>query len=175
MMPIDRRAASRYARSVGWFVSAVPVEIPAPRTAGFAALLAGARQGLESGRGQAQVHHLRARQLLGGADTAATTYRAVSFFSYLDFRHVPGTGHPSLRTAAVHVSSSATNGSFFWFHRDHDGLHLNTLHPDTPQAHRTIGSLVTTLQRTLRAFTNQPRTSHRRHGQNQRPHQHDGP
>ncbi|UFQ99921.1 condensation domain-containing protein [Streptomyces sp. Go40/10] len=156
MMPVDRRRDSRYSRSVGWFVSAVPVEIPAPRTAGFAALLARARHGLEAGRAQAQVHHLRARQLLGDADTAATAYRAVSFFSYLDFRQVPGAGHPSMRAAAVHVWSPATTGSFFWFHRDHDGLHLNTLHPDTPQAHRTIGSLVTTLQGTLHAFTNQP-------------------
>ncbi|MFF8478452.1 condensation domain-containing protein [Streptomyces sp. NPDC015414] len=155
MMPVDRRRASRYARSVGWFISAVPVEIPAPRTAGFAALLAGARQGLEAGRGQARVHHLRAQQLLGDTATFATAYRAVSFFSYLDFRHVPEAGHPSMRTAAVHVWSPATNGSFFWFHRDHDGLHLNTLHVATPQAHRTIGSLVTTFQRTLRAFTDQ--------------------
>ncbi|MEW2373922.1 condensation domain-containing protein [Streptomyces sp. NPDC006656] len=153
MMPTDRRRASRYTHSVGWFINAVPLEIPAPRTAGFAALLAGARQGLEAGRAQAQVHHLRARQLLSGTGTSPTADRAVSFFSYLDFRRVPGAGHPSMRAAAVHVWSAATSGSYFWFHRDHDGLHLNTLYTATPQAHRTVGSLVTTLQRVLHAFT----------------------
>lgn len=153
LMPINRRGPDRYSRSIGWFVNAVPIEVPAPPRAPFATLMAGARKGYEAGRRQAAVHSARAQELLGHADETATDSRPVTFFSYLDFRTAPGAEHPSTRTARVHLSYPASDATFFWFHRSHDGLHLNTLHADTPRARHTVSSLVRRLTRTLHTIT----------------------
>ncbi|MGW6877827.1 condensation domain-containing protein [Streptomyces xanthophaeus] len=160
LLPINRRGRHQYSHSVGWFINAIPVEIPAPRRAPFATLIAMARQHYEAARQQADIHSVRAQQLLGHADDTGADYRPVSFFSYVDFRTAPGAGHPATRTATVHVWSSACNGSLFWFHRNQSGLHLNTLHADTRRARRTADSLVHMLTRTLRSFADEHR-SHR--------------
>ncbi|MGW0964700.1 condensation domain-containing protein [Streptomyces sp. NPDC002516] len=152
LMPINRRGPGPYRHSIGWFVNAVPIEIPAPRRAPFDTLIAGARQGCEAGRRQPAVHSVRAQELLGRADDSATDHRPAVFFSYLDFRTAPGAEHPSTRSARVHLWYPASNGSFFWFHRNHTGLYLNTLHADTSRARSTVGSLVHGLTRTLRGF-----------------------
>ncbi|WP_432021141.1 condensation domain-containing protein [Streptomyces sp. 1222.5] len=152
LMPINRRGPGQYSHSIGWFVSAVPLEIPAPRHAPLNTLMARAGQGYEAGRRQAAVQSARAQQLLGHADDTATDDRPALFFSYLDFRTAPGAEHPTTRAARVHLWYPASNGTFFWFHRTHSGLHLNTLHADTPRARRTVSSLVHRLTRTLRTF-----------------------
>ncbi|MFD8736046.1 condensation domain-containing protein [Streptomyces sp. NPDC059618] len=156
LMPLNRRGPDRYRRSIGWFVNAVPIEIPAPRRAPLDVLVAGARQGYEAARRQAAVHSVRAQQLLGRADDTATDDHPAVLFSYLDFRTAPGAEHPSTHAARVHLWYPASDGSFFWFHRTHGGLHLNTLHADTSRARRTVNSLVEGLTRTLRAFAGVP-------------------
>ncbi|GAA5074527.1 condensation domain-containing protein [Streptomyces similanensis] len=150
LMPINRRGPGQHSHSLGWFVSAVPIAIPAPRHASTDALMARAGQGYEAARRQAAVQSARAQQLLGHADDTATDDRPALFFSYLDFRTVPGAEHPTNRAARVHLWYPASNGTFFWFHRNHSGLHLNTLHADTPLARRTVGCLVRRLTRRLR-------------------------
>ncbi|MFE6766382.1 condensation domain-containing protein [Streptomyces sp. NPDC057689] len=152
LMPLNRRGPDRYTHSIGWFVNAVPIEIPAPRQATFATLIAGARKACEAGRRHADVHSTRAQQLLGHTDDTTTDHHPVAFFSYLDFRTAPGSAHPSTRTTRVHLWSPASNAVFLWFHRNHTGLHLNTLHADTPHAQRTVDSLTRRITRTLRAF-----------------------
>ncbi|MGW6568440.1 condensation domain-containing protein [Streptomyces sp. NPDC054975] len=152
LMPINRRGRHRYSRSIGWFINAVPVEIPAPRRASLATRLALASAGYQPARRQADVHSVRAQQLLRPTADTGDVSRPVSFFSYLDFRTAPDAEHPSTRTATVHVWSSACNGNLLWFHRNHDGLHLNTLHADTPLARRTTDSLAHRLLRTLHSF-----------------------
>ncbi|MFE7573351.1 condensation domain-containing protein [Streptomyces sp. NPDC057521] len=152
LMPLNRRGPDRYAHSIGWFVNAVPIEIPAPRQATLATLIAGACKGYEAGRGQADVHSTRALQLLGHTNDTTTDHHPLAFFSYLDFRTASGSEHPSTRTARVHLWSPASNANFFWFHRNHTGLRLNTLHADTPRAQRTVDSLIQGITRTLRAF-----------------------
>ncbi|MDI3408903.1 condensation domain-containing protein [Streptomyces cavernicola] len=152
LMPLNRREPDRYSHSVGWFVNAVPIEIPAPRQAPFNTLIAQALQGYEAGRRHVAVASARAQELLGYAEDTATDHHPVNFFSYLDFRTAPGAEHPSTRTARVHLWYPASNGTFFWFHRNHSGLHLNTLHADTPRARHTVNALVHRLIRTLRAY-----------------------
>ncbi|MEU5231730.1 condensation domain-containing protein [Streptomyces anulatus] len=153
LMPINRRGQHRYSRSIGWFINAVPLAIPAPRSASLASRLALARAGYEPARQQADVHSVRAQQLLRSADATSEVHRPVSFFSYLDFRTAQGAEHPSTRTATVHAWSSACNGSLLWFHRNHSGLHLNSLHADTPLARQTTDSLAHRLVRTLLSFS----------------------
>ncbi|MFD9454164.1 condensation domain-containing protein [Streptomyces sp. NPDC059985] len=155
LMPLNRRGRHRYSHSVGWFVNAVPVEIPAPRQASLTTRLTLARAGYEPARRQADVHSVRAQQLLGSPDDTGAAHRPVSFFSYLDFRTAPGAEHPATRSARAHVWSAACNGNLLWFQRNHTGLHLNALHADTPRARDTMDSLVRTLIRTLRSFTDQ--------------------
>ncbi|WP_327309210.1 condensation domain-containing protein [Streptomyces sp. NBC_01298] len=153
LMPINRRGRNRYSRSIGWFINALPLAIPAPRRASLATRLALARAGYEPARQQADVHSVRAQQLLRRADATSDAHRPASFFSYLDFRTTPGAEHPSTRTATVHVWSPACNGSFLWFHRNHSGLHLNSLHADTPLARQTTDSLAHRLVRNLLSFS----------------------
>ncbi|MEU2250583.1 hypothetical protein [Streptomyces sp. NPDC019224] len=156
LVPVSLRGRHQYARSIGWFVNAVPVEIPAPRHLPLTALLPLARTAFEAGRQQADIHLVRAQRLLGHTDDPVAAYPSVSFLSYLDYRTAPGAEHPATSAAAVHLWSPACNGNLSWFHRTRSGLHLNTLHPDTPRARRTVASLVRTLSRTLRTLADGP-------------------
>ncbi|WP_331725972.1 condensation domain-containing protein [Streptomyces sp. NBC_01012] len=157
LVPVNRRGRHQYARSVGWFVNAVPVEIPAPHHTPLTAVIPLARAAFDAGRHQADVHLVRAQQLLGRTNGIEADTSSVNFLSYLDFRTAPGAEHAATRTAAVHVWSPACNGNLAWMHRTHSGLHLNTLHPDTPRARRTVASLMRTLSRTLRTLAEEPR------------------
>ncbi|MFF2364259.1 condensation domain-containing protein [Streptomyces sp. NPDC058122] len=153
LMPLNRRGRGQYEDALGWFVNAVPIEVPVPRRSCLGELVAGARKAHAAARAHADVHYVRAWQLLAPADTPGTGYRPVCFFSYLDFRGTPGDRHPAMHGMAVHVWASAANGIFLWLHRNHSGLHLNALYADTPQARHTTTALNGALVRTLHRFT----------------------
>lgn len=145
LMPLDRRGG-RYRDAAGWFVNAVPVEVAAPRGSSFAELMAQARKAYAPARRCADVHYLRAWELLAPERIAR---RPVSFLSYVDFRGTPGA---ALRPS-VHVWPAAGRGIALWLHRDDDGLHLNAAYADTARARRTKQSLAGTLAWTLRDFS----------------------
>lgn len=117
-----------------------PVRIPVPPGTGFSEALTHAR----SAFARPQVHYLRAWELLSPDLSTTGGYAPVNYFSYLDFRHLPG-------RAKVHLWAAATSAVFTWFYRDESGLHVSWLHPSTPQATHSIRELSDAIRETLRA------------------------
>lgn len=154
LMLVNERGSSDHARSLGWYVNALPLTIPVPPAANFATLLRATLHECSAARTHAGVHFLRAWQLLHPSHDPTTRYwpHPVNLFSYLDLR----TPAHHLRSARLHHGVTTTNGYTSWLIRTADGLHLNALYPDTPTArrsHRTTVTTVTTLTHTLRTWS----------------------
>lgn len=144
LLPLDRRGRGHYAGAMGWFVNAVPIEPAIPYRTDLADAIARTGDAYEAARTTADVHHLRARELL--VPPGRPAQGPVSFLSYLDFRKVPGAHIPDLTS---HVWTPYADGIYLWLYRDATGLHLHARYPDTPRAGATKTALVRTLARTL--------------------------
>ncbi|MFJ5550061.1 condensation domain-containing protein [Streptomyces sp. NPDC093225] len=150
LVPVNTRGRGPGEHGMGWFVNTLPVEFPVADGMGFADVMAGAQGALDAMRAYVDAPFVRVFELLTRDQNGPQVWPfAVSFFSYLDFRRTPGAHSHVARRARKYVSTSHSNGIFFWFHRNHAGLHLNSVFVDTPQAHRTKAALVGTLVRTL--------------------------
>ncbi|MFJ9429331.1 condensation domain-containing protein [Streptomyces sp. NPDC101490] len=150
LLPVSTRDRGPGAHSMGWFVNTLPVEFRVAAGTDFAGVMAGAQSALDAMRPYAEAPFVRVFDLLTcDQDGPQVWPYAVSFFSYLDFRTTPGADRHEEWKARKYVSTSHSNGIFFWFHRNHTGLHLNSIFVDTPQARRTKTALVGTLVRSL--------------------------
>ncbi|MCX4751329.1 condensation domain-containing protein [Kitasatospora sp. NBC_01287] len=150
LLPVSTRDRGPDAQSMGWFVNTVPVEFPVTRGRGFEQVVTAARDALAAARGSTGTPFVRAFDLLTSQQCGPQVWpQAVNFFSYLDYRVTPGArGHLGWQ-ARAYVWASHSNGIFFWFHRNDTGVHLSTIHVDTPQARRTKAGFVRALTRTL--------------------------
>ncbi|MER5862964.1 condensation domain-containing protein [Kitasatospora sp. NPDC002040] len=153
LMPVNERGRGEYAEAVGWFINTLPIEFAVGPGSSFTEVLANAEQALATMRAHADVHFVKAWRLLAPVEYANLRFwpHAVNFFSYLDFRRTPGAEHHGALRPRTHVWVSGCNGLLLWLHRNDDGLHLNSIYVDTPQAARTKSALVHTLTRTLRS------------------------
>ncbi|MFJ2785138.1 condensation domain-containing protein [Streptomyces sp. NPDC093249] len=150
LLPVSTRDRGPGSQSMGWFVNTLPVEFRVAAGTDFAGVMAGAQSALDAMRPYAEAPFVRVFDLLTCEQDGPQVWPyAVSFFSYLDFRTTPGAERHEEWKARKYVSTSHSNGIFFWFHRNHTGLHLNSIFVDTPQARRTKTALVRTLVRSL--------------------------
>ncbi|MFJ3159807.1 condensation domain-containing protein [Streptomyces kanasensis] len=151
LVPVNERGRGVYEQSMGWFVNTLPIEFAVGRVEGFADTLTAAGTAFARMRAQAGVHFVQAWRLLAPAEYARLHYwpHAVNFYSYIDFRRMPGAAHHAGQRARMHVWVSGCNGILHWFHRAEDGLHVNSIHVDTPQARVTHEALLRTLTRTV--------------------------
>ncbi|MCB5166547.1 condensation domain-containing protein [Streptomyces bambusae] len=152
LVPVGTRGRGRHARTTGWLVNLVPVEFPVPAGAGFAQTLAAAGDASTRMIRGGRTPFVTVLRLLAPEHYARPWPHAVNFCSYMDVRDAPGTARNDDRQSAVYTSIPATNGLFLWLHRTPEGLHLNTVHVDTPEASRTRSSLVRTLAGTLESM-----------------------
>ncbi|MFJ4094596.1 condensation domain-containing protein [Kitasatospora sp. NPDC089913] len=136
LMPFNERGRGEYAESMGWFINTLPVEFPVGPRAGFGEVLAAAQEAYAQVRAHAAVHFVKAWKLLAPAEYASLRYwpHAVNFFSYIDCRRLPGADRHAAQRARMHVWVSGCNGILHWLHRTDEGLFVNTIHADTPQA-----------------------------------------
>ncbi|MFC8448816.1 condensation domain-containing protein [Kitasatospora sp. NPDC057223] len=150
LLPVSTRDRGPEAHSMGWFVNTLPVEFSVAQGRGFAEVIGAAQGALADMRRSADAPFVRAYELLTAQQSGPRVWPlAVNFFSYLDFRRTPGAQHHVAWKARKYVWASHSNGIFFWFHRNDTGVHLNTIHVDTPQARRTKAGFVRTLTRTM--------------------------
>ncbi|QES51646.1 hypothetical protein DEJ50_31135 [Streptomyces venezuelae] len=150
LVPVSTRGRGPYEHGMGWFVNTLPVEFPVADDSDFAGVMAGAQEAMDTMRPYAGVPFVRAFDLLTADQTGPRIWPfAVSFFSYLDFRRTPGAHSHLAWKAHKYVSTTHSNGMFLWFHRNHTGLHLNSIFVDTPQARRAKAALTGTLVQTL--------------------------
>ncbi|MEV7419898.1 condensation domain-containing protein [Streptomyces sp. NPDC089919] len=150
VLPVNTRGRGPREHGMGWFVNTLPVEFPVSPDLDFAAVLAGAHGALDAMRPYLDAPFVRVFDLLTeGQEGPQVWPLAVSFFSYLDYRRTPGADRQLARQARTYVSTSHSNGIFFWFHRNDTGLHLQSIFVDTPRARATKAALVGTLVRTM--------------------------
>ncbi|GAA1442276.1 condensation domain-containing protein [Nocardiopsis tropica] len=150
LLPVSRRNRVAHARSMGWYVNTLPVEFSVAGGGDFGEVVSRVRAALLAMLRNVNVPFDRAVEVMTeqGAEPRSWPY-PVNFFSYLDFRRTPGGASHVARKACGHVWGSHSDGIFFWFYRNHSGLHVNTAFPDTPRARTTTGGYLRTLERTL--------------------------
>ncbi|GGU33545.1 condensation domain-containing protein [Streptomyces lavendofoliae] len=151
LVPVNERGRGVYEQSMGWFINTLPIEFAVGRAEEFADTLAAAQTAYAHMQAHAGPHFVQAWRLLAPAEYARLHYwpHAVNFYSYIDFRRMPGAAHHAGQRARMHVWVSGCNGILHWFHRTQDGLHVNSIHVDTPQARTTQEALLRTLARTV--------------------------
>jgi condensation domain-containing protein len=150
LMPVSERGRGELAHSMGWYVNTMPIEFSVAEGRELPEVLAGVRDAFAELLRHSGVPFVRAWQLLAPhyAELPCWPY-PVNFFSYIDFRKVPGVEkHEDLRPT-MHVWASRSNGISFWFHRNTTGLHVNSMFPDTPRAHETSAALRRLLRETV--------------------------
>ncbi|WP_328957838.1 condensation domain-containing protein [Kitasatospora purpeofusca] len=151
LMPFNERGRGVYAESMGWFINTLPVEFPVGPRAGFGDVLADAQDAYAQVQAHAEVHFVKAWKLLAPVEYASLRYwpYAVNFFSYIDCRRLPGAAHHVAQQARMHVWVSGCNGILHWLHRTDEGLFVNTIHADTPQARDVNRALLDGFARVL--------------------------
>ncbi|QES51645.1 hypothetical protein DEJ50_31130 [Streptomyces venezuelae] len=149
LVPVGTRGRSRHAHSTGWFVNLLPVEVPVPEGADFAQTVAAARDASTRMIRGGRVPFVVVLRLLAPELAARPWPHAVNFFSYMDSRDAPGAARHAEWQSRWYTSIPSTNGMFLWLYRTDEGVYLNSVHVDTPQARRTKAALVGTLTRTM--------------------------
>ncbi|KOV11449.1 hypothetical protein ADK60_35395 [Streptomyces sp. XY431] len=136
LMPFNERGRGDYAESMGWFINTLPIEFPVGSGAGLGDVLADAQDAYAQVQAHSAVHFVKAWKLLAPVEYASLRYwpYAVNFFSYIDCRRLPGADRHVAQQARMHVWVSGCNGILHWLHRTDEGLFVNTIHADTPQA-----------------------------------------
>ncbi|KJY35198.1 condensation domain-containing protein [Streptomyces sp. NRRL S-495] len=151
LMPFNERGRGDYAESMGWFINTLPIEFPVGPGAGLGDVLADAQDAYAQVQAHAAVHFVKAWKLLAPVEYASLRYwpYAVNFFSYIDCRRLPGADRHVAQQARMHVWVSGCNGILHWLHRTDEGLFVNTIHADTPQAQAVNRALLDGFARVL--------------------------
>lgn len=158
-MPVGERREPEFRHAFGWFVNTLPVEFaltgPVAGTAGstaldFAEVLVGARDGFREMIRSIDVPFIKAWQLLGPRyfNLRGWPY-PVNFYSFLDYRKLPGAAHQrDWRLCTIPQASHANTGNM-WLLRNVDGVHLNTIFADTPQGRASMAAYRTAIRTVL--------------------------
>ncbi|MFF0295378.1 condensation domain-containing protein [Kitasatospora sp. NPDC004614] len=150
LLPLSERGRGTWRDSLGWFVNTLPIEFSVSRELDFPQLLAGVRDGFTTMMENIDVPFVRAWELLAPEHFTGRCWPfPVNFLSYIDMRKCPGAENHARWRPMAHVWVSRVNGTTSWFQRDADGLHINSIYVDLPQAHRTMAGLHRTLRETL--------------------------
>ncbi|MEU3269924.1 condensation domain-containing protein [Saccharomonospora sp. NPDC006951] len=138
LMPVSERGQGDWRHSMGWFVNTMPIEFSVPAGKEFAELVKGVDVALQDMLAGAEVPFVKAWQVLAPELASLRSWPyAVNFFSYLDFRKALGGEQLPRWNAKKHIWASRSNGICHWFHRNSDGLFVNSIYADTPRAHET--------------------------------------
>lgn len=150
LMPVGERGSGEFAGSIGWFVNTMPVEFCVAAHLEFEEIVARANNAVTEMLADVDVPFVQAWYALAPelAELPAWPY-AVNFFSYMDFRKAAGGDDPVVNRGSMHVWSSSSNGICNWFHRNNDGLFVNTIRVDTPQAQVTERAVVDLVRKNL--------------------------
>lgn len=160
LMPVGERGRDEFADSMGWFVNTMPIEFSVAAHIDFDDIVVRANDALTEMLASVDVPFVKAWYALAPelAELPAWPY-AVNFFSYMDFRKAVGGDDPIVSRARMHVWSSSSNGICNWFHRNGDGLFVNTIRVDTQRAHATERALIDRVTKILAGLIDGARPS----------------
>ncbi|MFP5021064.1 condensation domain-containing protein [Pseudonocardia phyllosphaerae] len=159
LLPVNERGRDpERVNSMGWYVNTMPVEFDV--SAGTDAALTGANDALTEMVRSLDVPFVKAWYALAPELAALPAWPyAVNFFSFMDFRKAAGGSDPIVSAARMHVWSSGANGICHWFHRNTDGLHVNTIRVANPTADATERALVDGVRGVLAELATTARTA----------------
>ncbi|HET6504406.1 MAG TPA: condensation domain-containing protein [Amycolatopsis sp.] len=150
LMPVSERGSGDRRHAMGWFVNTMPIEFSVAADLDFAGIITGVDAAFREMLANVDVPFVKAWHLLAPElGTIRSWPYPVNFFSYLDFRKALGGEHLPKWNAHKHIWAATSNGICYWFHRNADGLFLNTIHARTPQAIRTKATVLDLLTGTL--------------------------
>ncbi|BDH58737.1 condensation domain-containing protein [Tsukamurella sp. PLM1] len=152
--PAHTRHDERYRRALGWFVTSAPITVsvhdagrPAdPRTI-FDRTVADTAREL---RHALELAEVPLRQVIAATAGGYRPRRQDVFMaSYLDYRRIAPAAN-AFGSNRTHVSNvTRCDDVQLWFSRTDDGIAVRTRHPDTPQAHRTMRTVLRGLRAVL--------------------------
>ncbi|HYN96184.1 MAG TPA: condensation domain-containing protein [Pilimelia sp.] len=150
LMPIGERKLEPWDRSFGWFVNTLPIEFPIPPDAGFDTVLAGARAGFRDLIRSVDTPFVKAWELLAPQYYGLRSWPyPVNFFSFLDYRRLPGAAqHDRWRPTTIPQATHSNTGNM-WLFRNARGVYLNTIYPDTPQGRAAMSAYRGAIARTV--------------------------
>lgn len=138
LMPVSERGRGDWQHSMGWFVNTMPIEFSIAADKDFGEIIKGVDVAFREMLANVEVPFVKAWHLLAPelANVRSWPY-AVNFFSYIDFRKALGGEYLPKWNAKKHIWASRSNGICYWFHRNADGLYVNSIFADTAQAYKT--------------------------------------
>lgn len=139
LLPIGERRDLAWRQAFGWFVNTMPIAFPVCARLDFDTVLGGVRAAFTRLIANVDTPFIKAWELLAPEYYGLRMWPyAVNFFSFLDFRKLPGADQHGVTRPRTIPQASHSNTGNMWFHRNQDGLHLNTIFPDTPRGHRAM-------------------------------------
>lgn len=142
LMPVSERGRGDWRYSMGWFVNTMPIEFSIAADKDFTEIIKGIDVAFQEMLANLEIPFVKAWHLLAPELVNVRSWPyAVNFFSYIDFRKALGGEYLSKRNAKKHIWASCSNGICYWFHRNADGLYVNSIFADTSQAYRTKAAL----------------------------------
>ncbi len=144
VFPVHSRFETRWHGAVGWFITNSVLTCDEPDAhAGAAAVKHALRLGSYPLAPVFEPH--------GGMPSPPGMFA----LSWLDTRRIPvdlpADAHGQWISAAIR-----TDGVMIWFVVNDDGLHLRSRHPDTPEAHASVGSWVDAVTRAFQDAARRP-------------------
>ncbi|MFY1828332.1 condensation domain-containing protein [Myxococcus fulvus] len=134
-MPISERKDPRWRKSFGWFVNTLAIRFPIADGMKFPEVVEGVREGFEQLLRSVDVPFVKVWELLAPQYFHLRTWPfPVNFFSFLDYRKLPGADLLDVWRPKTMPESSHSNTGNMWFFRNAEGLFLHSIICDVPQS-----------------------------------------
>lgn len=153
-LPISERRDPRWRGAFGWFVNTMPISFPIDAELTFEAVLGEVNTAFRELIEHVDVPFIKAWELLAPEYFGLRTWPyPVNFFSYLDFRRLPGAEHERRWQPCTIPEASHSNTGNMWFYRNSDGLYLNSIFCDVPESVDAFTAYRKAIQQILEELT----------------------
>lgn len=133
-LPVSERRDAQWTDAFGWFVNTMPITFPIAAGDDFATVAAAARAGFAALAPHTDVPFIKAWELLAPQYYHLRTWPfPVNFFSFIDYRKMPGAEHYRRWRPTTIPQASHSNTGNMWFYRNQDGIYLNMIYSNTPE------------------------------------------
>jgi hypothetical protein len=154
LMPVGERKDPAWRHAFGWFVNTMPIEFAVAAGRDFADVVGGVRDGFAELIDNVDTPFIKAWELLAPHYYHLRMWPyPVNFFSFIDYRKLPGAEHRERWRPRTIPEASHSNTGNMWFFRNADGVFLNTIFPDTERGHRAMTAYRSAIARRLRELT----------------------
>ncbi|MCP3097828.1 condensation domain-containing protein [Myxococcus sp. K15C18031901] len=157
-LPVSERQDPRWQKSFGWFVNTLAITFPIADGMSFPQVVEGVQSGFKELIRNVDVPFVKVWELLAPQYFHLRTWPyPVNFFSFLDYRKLPGADQFGVWQSKTIPNTSHSNTANMWFLRNADGLYLNSIFCDVPKSvdamDRYRAAIASTLEGLISAST----------------------